>query len=170
MTHYYKTNRKSRLGALLSLELVIVLPVLLVVVFATVEFSFLLLGSQAITAAANVGARQAALPSSTAEDVRFAVFQALNSWKWTHTEGALQVLIFVDEDGDGIQASDLVYDSLSASLDDETANVVGTAQTGTDIQVTINLQSIDAAPDLLSIVNLGLQDQELTASFVSRKE
>src|SRR5687767_5747908 len=110
-----KISTTRRKGALLSLELVIALPVLLIVVFAAVEFSFLLLGSQAITAAANVGARQAALPSSTAADVESAIFQALASWKWATPEH-LQVLIFVDEDGDGMEGEDLAYDSLSNTL------------------------------------------------------
>lgn len=167
MTYHRPSQRRK--GALLSLELVIALPVLLIVVFAAVEFSFLLLGSQAITAAANVGARQAALPSSTAEDVRFAVFQALDSWRWAEPEH-LQVLIFVDEDEDGIDGDDLVYNSQDTTLDDDPEDIVGTAPTGTSIQVTINLLSEQAAPDLLSIVHLGLEGQELTASFVTRKE
>lgn len=41
---------------LLSIELVIALPILLIVILASVEFTFMLLGSQALTAAANVGA------------------------------------------------------------------------------------------------------------------
>ncbi len=158
---------KRRLGALLSLELVIALPVLLIVVFAAVEFSFLLLGSQAITAAANVGAREAALPSSTATDVRNAVFQALQSWRWATNEH-MQVLIFVDTDG--ADELDLVYDSQNPAMDDEPENEVRDAPTGTDIQVTIKLPSNQAAPDLLSLFGLGLNGQELTASFVTRKE
>lgn len=151
---------RRRLGALLSLELVIALPVMLIVVFAAVEFSLLLLGSQAITAAANVGARHAALPSTTSEDVEEAVFQVLQSWRWAERDH-LQVLISVN--------GELVYDSQSMTETDPD-NVLGEAPTGSEILVTLNLKSNQAAPDLLSMVGLGLEDQELTASFVTRKE
>ena len=128
----------------------------------------MLLGSQAITAAANVGARQAALPSSTADDVHDAIFQALQSWRWA-TEEQLQVLIFVDTDN-GVGELDLVYDSHNPAIDDLPENEVGMAPTGTDIQVTVKLPSDEAAPNLLSIFGLNLSGEELTASFVTRKE
>ena len=159
--HKPLTTRR-RLGALLSLELVIALPVMLIVVFAAVEFSLLLLGTQAITAAANVGARQAALPSTTSEEVEEAVFQVLQTWRWAKSEH-LQVLISVD--------GDLVYDSQSMSPSDkDPQNILGAAPTGSEVMVTLNLKSNQAAPDLLKVFKLGLGDQELTASFVTRKE
>jgi Flp pilus assembly protein TadG len=161
--------RRSRFrkGALLSLELVIALPVLLTVIFAAVEFSFLLLGSQAITAAANVGARQAALPSSTSSDVNYAVFSALQSWRWAQPN-QLQVLVFVDTNGDG--DLELVSDSFDSAAQQDPSNALASAPTGTEVQVTVKLPSTTAAPNLLSIVGLSLTGQELTASFVSRKE
>lgn len=162
-----KQPKAARKGALLSLELVIALPVLALVVLAAVEFSFLLLGSQAITAAANVGARQAALPSTASGQVKDAVFQALGSWRWTHDD-ILQVLVFVDTQGDG--DLDLVYDSMDPSKQDG-SNELLLAPTGRLVQVTVKLPSNEAAPDLLSFVpGLSISGQELTASFVTRKE
>jgi Flp pilus assembly protein TadG len=145
---------KARKGALLSLEMVIALPVLLIVVLAAVEFSFLLLASQAITAAANVGARQAALPSTTADDVEEAVYDALASWRWANPAlPYLEVHVFVDGDPDGP----------GNELEDST--------TGTQVQVTVNLPSDQAAPDLLGIIPaLSIQGQELTSSFITRRE
>jgi Flp pilus assembly protein TadG len=161
-----QSRKRNRKGALLSLELVIALPVLLTVIFAAVEFTFLLLGSQAITAAANVGARQAALPSATADEVNHAVLQALGSWRWAQPN-ILQVLIFV-EDGNG--DLELVSNSFDSEAEQDQLNKLGLAPTGTDVQVTVKLASTDAAPNLLSIVGLNLTGQELTASFVTRKE
>jgi Flp pilus assembly protein TadG len=157
-----------RRGALLSIELVLTLPVLILVTLGALEFSFLLLGSQAITAGANVGARQAALPSATAAQVNQAVYQSLASWRWAKPQdGFLQVLIFVDTDNNG--TLELVSDSLNPAIsdnDDELPN----AAAGTAIQVTVNLPSTEASPDLLSITGISIQGQELTASFVTRKE
>jgi Flp pilus assembly protein TadG len=130
--------------------MVIALPVLLIVVLAAVELSFLLLASQAITAAANVGARQAALPSTTAAEVEEAVEDALASWRWVNF---LEVHVFVEGTiaGPGNELEDAV--------------------TGDVVQVTVNLASDQAAPDLLGIVpGLSIQGQELTASFVTRRE
>jgi hypothetical protein len=159
------TRKRQRKGAILSLELVIALPVLLTVIFAAVEFTFLLLGSQAITAAANLGAREAALPNATAGDVNVSVLTALNTWRWAQPN-ILQVLIFVDTDGDG--DLELVSDSFAAEQDP--ANQLGAAPTGSDVQVTVKLPSNQAAPDLLSLIGFSLNGQELTASFVTRKE
>lgn len=159
-----------RRGALLSLELVITLPVLLLVTLGALEFSFLLMGTQAITAGANVGARQAALPSATAEQVNRAVFQALGSWRWARPEDKfLQVLIFVDIDNDG--SLELVSNSLDPATSWDTANELGNAAAGTPVQVTVKLPSNEASPDLLSFISgLSIKNQELTASFVTRKE
>lgn len=165
-TQQLTTRRK---GALLSLELAIALPVLLLVVVGAVEFSFLLLGSQAITAAANVGARQAALPNSTADDVNDAIFQALASWRWAKPQ-YMQVLVFADTDN-GFEELNLVYDSQDpATYGTPATDEIRNAPTGTDIQVTVKLPSNQAAPDLLKVFGLGLGTQELTATFVARKE
>jgi hypothetical protein len=150
--HSRITKASRRKGAILSLEMAIALPVLLLVVLAAVEYTFLLLGSQAITAAANVGARQAALPSTSAADVEDAVFDALASWRWARPQ-FLEVLVFVDGDPAG------------------PGNELENAPSGTEVQVTVKLPSDQAAPDLLKIVPvLSIAGQELTSSFITRKE
>jgi Flp pilus assembly protein TadG len=132
--------------------MVIALPVLLIVTLATVEYSFLLLGTQAITAAANVGARQAALPNTTAADVEEAVFDALASWRWARPQ-FLEVLVFVDGQPAG------------------PGNELENAPSGTPVQVTVNLPADEAAPDLLKVVPvLSIAGQELTSSFITRRE
>lgn len=163
-----KAHQKSRRrGVLLSMELVIALPILLVVILAAVEFSFLLLASQAITAAANVATRQATLPSATSAQVDDAVMTALASWRWAQGN-EVRVRIYVDRNNGEIEPSELVYDSDNLPDDD---NVLASAPTGTVVQVTIDLPSVAASPDMLGFIPaLSIRDQELTASFVGRKE
>ncbi len=169
MTHPKQNVRRQRRGVLLSLELVIALPILLVVILSAVEFTFLLLGSQAITAAANVGARQAALPSTSSLDVERAVYSALGSWRWAQTTNDLAVLVYVDQDDNGqIENDELVHRTNNLS---DSNGQLANAPTGTVVQVTIQLPAIAAAPDLLGFVpGLSIKGQELTASFVTRKE
>ena len=73
--------RKSRSGAL-SLELVIVLPILLVVLLAVVQIGSYLMATQAIQAAAMAGAREATLPGAATARVRHAVTGALSGWSF----------------------------------------------------------------------------------------
>ncbi|HTN75945.1 MAG TPA: TadE family protein [Pirellulaceae bacterium] len=143
------TKPTRRRGMLLSLEMVIALPILILVFVGAVEFTFLLLASQAITAAANVGARQATLPSATSADVEDAVYAALSSWRWANSPD-LQVQVYVLPDND---------------------TLLQNAITGTPVQVTITMPSTTAAPDLLGIIPvLSIKNQTLTSTFVSRKE
>jgi len=71
--------RKSRSGSL-SLELVIVLPILLTVLLAVVQISSYLMATQAIQAAAMAGVREATLPGAATARVRNAVAGALSGW------------------------------------------------------------------------------------------
>jgi hypothetical protein len=77
----------------LSLELVVVLPILLLVLLAVVQLSTYLLASQAIQAAALVGAREATLPGATAESVDAAVHRALAGWRFERCVGEDDVVI-----------------------------------------------------------------------------
>lgn len=158
----------KRRGALLSMELVIALPILLIVILGAVEFTFLLLASQAITAAASVGTRQATLPSASSLQVQNAVLTALGSWRWANVDD-LRVRIYVDQNEDGF-ANELVFDSHDTTLNDD-AGLLAAAPTGANVQVTLDLPAVVATPDLLGMLPvLSIQDQQLTASFVSRKE
>ena len=79
-------RRRLRRGVL-SLELTVVLPILLLVLLAVVQLSTYLLATQAIQAAALVGAREATLPGATPESVNAAVHRALSGWRF---EGCLE--------------------------------------------------------------------------------
>ena len=72
-----KSNRRRRRAAL-AIELLFALPILLAVIFASVQFSLLLSARQQVTMAAREGARIAALGGSDL-DVRVAVSKFLGS-------------------------------------------------------------------------------------------
>lgn len=73
---------ESRSGSL-SLELVIVLPILLTVLLAVVQISSYLMATQAIQAAAMAGVREATLPgAAVVARVRNAVAGALSGWSF----------------------------------------------------------------------------------------
>src|SRR5436190_24393313 len=76
-THTTATARR-RPGSTLAVELLFVLPILLVVVFATIEFSALLTVRQQLQAASREGARVAALGGDT-QQVEAAVRNFLGS-------------------------------------------------------------------------------------------
>lgn len=160
-------NRPRR-GAMLSIELVMALPILLIVLLGAVEFTFLLLSTQAITAASSVGARQGALPGVVAEDIDEAIHEALGSWRFA-TDDALEVKIYLDTNDD--DEFELVYRSGPGSDLPDDDNQLGQAATGTPVMVTLTLPATAASPDLLKIIPfMTIENQELTASFVTRKE
>jgi hypothetical protein len=89
----------------LSLELVIVLPILLVVLLAVVQISSYLLATQAVQAAAMVGVREATLPGAAQARVRNAVVGALAGWSFA---AAMH--------DDDIQVADLPDDRVSVTV------------------------------------------------------
>jgi len=121
--------------------MMLVLPILLIVVLGAVQLSLLLLAHQALGAAANVGARTASLPGATTASVETAVSQALGPWRF-----APQI------------------DPVAVSPDPSFA------PTGTPITVTVRVDSIHAAPNLLKFIGLSIDGQKLTATYVARKE
>lgn len=147
------TRRHNRRGAILSLELIMVLPILLVVLLATVEFGILLMSSQGVGAAASVGARNAALPSSSKATVTAAVATALDGYIWQGTE---EVVIYVD--------------SGSGFVLDNNGSVLANAPSGSVVSVTVNVESDQAAPNLLKFFGISLTGKELTTTYVTRKE
>ena len=72
---------QTRRGVL-TLEFALLLPILLLVLLAVVQFSTYLLGTQAIQAAALIGAREATLPGATQIAVQEAVERSLDSWRF----------------------------------------------------------------------------------------
>jgi Flp pilus assembly protein TadG len=149
-----KHNRRRR-GAVLSLELIMVMPVLLMVLLATVEFGILLMSSQGVGAAAAVGSRNAALPSSTRATVVAAVDSALVGYVWKNTR---EVEVFVDS-GSGFVKDTPMPGTLLAN-----------APSGSIVSVTVNVEMDNAAPDLLKYFGLSLNNKYLTTTYVTRKE
>jgi hypothetical protein len=141
---------RRRKGAVLSIELVMVLPILLVVLLASVEFGILLMATQGVGAAANVGARAAALPSSSRARVEAAVNAALDGWVWQDEH---EVVIFVNN-------------NRVTPTDDYLASAV----TGDVVSVTVNVPMDQAAPDLLRYFGISIAGKELTTTYVTRKE
>ncbi|MDX1943886.1 MAG: TadE/TadG family type IV pilus assembly protein [Pirellulaceae bacterium] len=147
-----RRHRRHRVGSALSVELVMVLPILLIILLAFVEFGLLLMATQGVGAAANLGAREAALASSTELSVKAAADDALAGWVW---QGKHEVVIFVNGTRVNFSdASDLVQD----------------APTGSDISVTVNVPMVQAAPNLLAYFGIDLTDKDLTTTYVTRKE
>ncbi|MFO0899682.1 MAG: TadE/TadG family type IV pilus assembly protein [Pirellulales bacterium] len=140
-------TRKCRRG-MLSVELIIALPLLLLVLAGSVQMALLLVTQQALGAAAAVGAREASLPGSTQTQVQNAVNRSLAGWRFASQIN--DVLIQVGDEQPG---------AVPLSL----------ARTGECIGVTVSVPAAAAAPDLLKYVGLSLADQ-LSATSILRKE
>lgn len=134
--------RSDRRRGMLTLELVLVLPILLVVVLAIVQFASLLLASQALHAAASVAAREASIPGTTAARVAGSVERSLAGWRFA---GFVDPVRIVPAEPD-----------LAAS--------------GDPIAVTVSVDSARAVPNLLGVFGVQLGNPKLTATFVARKE
>jgi hypothetical protein len=131
--------------AVLSLELVVVLPILLLVLLAVVQFSTYLLATQALQAAALVGAREATLPGATPESVDAAVHRALAGWRF---EGC------IDED-----------DVVIRPLDWQTK------PSGSCVGVMVRVDAKKAAMNsLMSLTGFAWTDEQICGRYVMRKE
>lgn len=144
-----------RRGVALSVELVLVLPILFAILLAMVEFGILLMGSQGLTASANIGAREAALPSADYTSVVTAVQSALQGYVWG-TDPQLEVVIFVN----GVKDEGPLFppEELAAAI------------SGDEISVSVNIGMDRVAPDALMFVGITLVGHELTSTFVTRRE
>lgn len=146
-------RRRERKGVALSIELIVVLPVLLLVLVAMVEYGILLISTQGISAAASVGARLAALPSTSKVDVEDAVDAALGGYIWN---GRHETLVFVDGDKD-----------LSVAPG---TGPLATAGSGAEVQVTVRIDADEVAPDILRYIGVSLVGSQVSATFITRKE
>ena len=72
-------HSRSRRGAVLSMELVLVLPILLLLIFSLVEFSMLTAAQARVAAAAQAGARFMSISGATDNSVQERVAQILGS-------------------------------------------------------------------------------------------
>lgn len=72
-------QRPPRRGAILSMELVLVLPIFLLLIFSIVEFSLLMSARTRVSDAARQGVRLLSLSSCSADEVRETVISVLGS-------------------------------------------------------------------------------------------
>ncbi len=131
----------NRAGAVFSLELLLVLPILLIVCFALVELSLLLVGMQRVQAASNAACRIAALPTNDTVRQQYAMSEA--------AEAAL-----------GTEDMVYYYDMDSG---------IG-PYTGDPVWVEITVPMTTAAPDLLKIIGFSLDGRNLTSRTEMRKQ
>ncbi len=130
-----------------------VLPILLFVLLAFVEFGLMLMSQQGLAAASSLGARQAALTGATEASVVATVDNALAGWSWK----ADRELVVVVNGGP-------LPIVLGGS--DEIAN----APTGSVISVSVNVKTDKAAPNLLKWIGIDTAGKDLTTTYVTRKE
>ena len=149
-----RRNSRRRQGAVLAIELVVALPILLVILLAFVEFGILLTASQGISAAAQLGAREAVLPGATSASVNATIQSALAGYIWRNTPAPnKEVVIFVN----GLK-------------DNGVNNRLANAVSGDVVTVTLTVKMQIVAPNLLQFVGVSIQGKDLTTTFVTRKE
>jgi Flp pilus assembly protein TadG len=72
-----RSRSQRRLGAVLSMELILVLPIVLALVFSVIEFGMLWSSSQRVEAAASAGCRTASFRGADETAIRRAVERTL---------------------------------------------------------------------------------------------
>lgn len=135
-------NAATRQRGALTIELVLGLPIVLMVMLAVVEFGLLLMASQAVSSAANQGAREASLPGATVEGTAAVVHRSLGSWRFS---SAIEPVVVEP-----------------ASLEQ--------TRTGDLVSVTVAVDSSRAAPNLLKMFGIDLAGRRLSSTYVYRKE
>ncbi|REK27126.1 MAG: hypothetical protein DWQ42_07410 [Planctomycetota bacterium] len=143
--------RRQRRRGVMSFELLLAIPVLLIVLIAGIEISQMLMAHQAIAAAAASGAREASMPGATETSVRAAVRRSVEGWRF---EPAL-----ADED---ITIKAMSLDGMDIPL--------ASAASGDVVTVSIEIEVTDAVPDMLPSLGFSLAQRTLTAAAVLRKE
>jgi hypothetical protein len=122
------------MGAVLSLELLLVLPILLAIILGAVELSMLMMSMQRVQAASMAACRVGTLPASNMDDQQFAMANA--------AEQALG------------------SDSLVAEYDMQTD--VG-VYPGDPVVVALTVPMTAAAPDLLKVLGFSLEGRQLAS-------
>jgi Flp pilus assembly protein TadG len=143
---------RSRRGVL-SVELVLTLPILLMAVVGAVLLSQMLMSYQAITAAAGNGAREGTMPGATAQSVREAVLQSVSGWRLATNPADVAVAVRVN--------------GVSLTSD---PGALAAAGTGDEISVTVGVETVKAVPDMLKAFGLSIAGQELKSTIRMRKE
>ncbi len=124
----------------LTVELILVIPLLLLVLLVLVEIGTYLLAAQAVQGAAMVGAREATLPGATPDRVRAAVVGALAGWSYASTLSQ-----------DDIQIVDVPLDG------------------SVSVTVSVDATKAAVSP-LAGVPGLDLTGKKIAAQFVMRKE
>jgi hypothetical protein len=136
--------RRSRLGALV-IELLFILPVLLLLILAMVQFSLTLFARQQLVAASREGCRVAALGGDLGE-VERSVHRVLGTGRLGDAE-----IEVTDESGTRIPTGKVV-------------------PSGEPVAVWLRLPTVHAVPDLLRFMGYSNRDDELIARTVMRRE
>jgi Flp pilus assembly protein TadG len=136
-----RSPRATRLGAVLSVELLLVLPILGALCLGIVELSLLLMGMQRVEAASSAACRVATLPASDPAALEQAVRAA-----------AAQALLKQPL----VQAQEIQFD-------------LGQFP-GDPVMVEVRVPMTAAAPDLLNMLGISLQGRKLVSRTVMRKE
>lgn len=134
-------RRRRRAGAILSAELMFVLPIVMAVLFAMVEFAMLLVAQQRVEVAAREACRVASLPTTDAKAAEKAVHEMA-----ARALGSKNLVC----------AHRLTYKPAKYA--------------GETVAVEIRVPMKAAAPDMLGLVGFGLGGRQLTARCVMRKE
>jgi Flp pilus assembly protein TadG len=137
------TRRCCRRGALNSVELLLVLPVMLAIVLGVVEYSLLLAAEARYASASREGARVAAVGGSESE-IETAVKDAL-----LNTEASLVTI-----------TSDIYSDSMT-----KTPKV-----TGETVTVTVTVDACAVVPDFLRIIGISICGYTIGGQTKMRKE
>ncbi len=159
-----KTTRRRR-GAVLSVELVMALPILLFILLAFVEFGLLLMSQQGLAAASSLGAREASLTGATKGSVNARIDAALQGWSW---QADRELAVFVTTNT-GMSSTTTKVNFSTSPSDDPIKN----AKTGDRISVSVNVEQVKAAPNLLKWIGIDLANptgKVLTTTYVTRKE
>jgi Flp pilus assembly protein TadG len=135
------TVTARRRGSTLAAELLFVLPVVLVVVLATIEFSTLLVVRQQLQASSREGARVAAL-GGDAQQVETAVRNFLGNGTLANAQVDS---VLTDDQGQPLPA-------------------------GAPVAVTVSIPTAQAVPNLLALAGFSIADDVSIAQTVMRKE
>jgi Flp pilus assembly protein TadG len=140
MPHESAAQRRRR-RASIALESLFVLPILVIVALAVVEFSMLISARQQLLAASREGARAAATGGSPRE-IELAVRSRLGHG--TLSQAKIRTIL-VDEDGRPLAS-------------------------GEPVVVQVEVPATAASPDLLRVIGYSLRQQTVTAYTAMRKE
>jgi TadE-like protein len=143
--HPWKAGKRQERRGSLTVELILVFPILLGLLLGMIEFSMLLFSRQQLTAASREGARIAALGGEL-QDVERTVVRCLGDGRLADAE-----VVMTDAAGHPITTADAV-------------------PTGEPIEVWVRLPAKHAVPDLLWFIGYSIRNDEIVARTVMRKE